>query len=107
MLRERTFDLFDKGFCRQCVIEFQTLFLYPWLRSRHIADCSLTLVGIVSRLLGRLWIGIAWNTASVFLCKSWANNFVLFNIIFVRSFQEKKDDFLHSCSVRSLRSESL
>uniref|UniRef100_A0A914ZSB8 Solute carrier family 46 member 3 n=2 Tax=Parascaris univalens TaxID=6257 RepID=A0A914ZSB8_PARUN len=51
----------------QGISTLATLFLYPWLRSRHVADCSLTLVGIVSRLLGRLWIGIAWNTASVFL----------------------------------------
>ncbi|VDM45135.1 unnamed protein product [Toxocara canis] len=45
-----------------------TLFLYPWLRSRHVADCSLALIGMVSRLVGRLWIAIAWNTSSVFLC---------------------------------------
>ncbi|KHN87893.1 Solute carrier family 46 member 3 [Toxocara canis] len=44
-----------------------TLFLYPWLRSRHVADCSLALIGMVSRLVGRLWIAIAWNTSSVFL----------------------------------------
>ncbi|VDK42236.1 unnamed protein product [Anisakis simplex] len=71
----------------QAVSTVATLFLYPWLRSRRIADCSLVIAGIISRLMGRLWIAVAWNTHSVFLCE------ILTYIWFRFSFCLMLDDF--------------
>ncbi|VIO98105.1 T-cell receptor beta chain ANA 11, putative [Brugia malayi] len=43
------------------------LFVYPLLRTHNFTDRTLSLIGVISRALGRLWLGITWSTPSTFL----------------------------------------
>ncbi|VDK87174.1 unnamed protein product [Litomosoides sigmodontis] len=45
----------------------KVLLIYPLLRKHHFTDRTLTLIGLVSRALGRLWLAVAWTTPSTFL----------------------------------------
>uniref|UniRef100_A0A1I8EB63 Major facilitator superfamily (MFS) profile domain-containing protein n=1 Tax=Wuchereria bancrofti TaxID=6293 RepID=A0A1I8EB63_WUCBA len=36
------------------------LFVYPLLRTHNFTDRTLSLIGVISRALGRLWLGITW-----------------------------------------------
>ncbi|KAH7722845.1 Protein Y43F8A.5 [Aphelenchoides avenae] len=42
------------------------LLVFPFLKSRHISDAVLALIGLSSRCAGRLWLAVAWNTYSVY-----------------------------------------
>ncbi|KAK6754234.1 hypothetical protein RB195_013309 [Necator americanus] len=42
------------------------LFVYPLCKSYAVRDGTLVLVGLAARSLGRAWLAVAWNGASVF-----------------------------------------
>ncbi|MCP9256898.1 hypothetical protein DINM_000139 [Dirofilaria immitis] len=43
------------------------LFIYPILRTYNFTDRTLSLIGVLSRALGRLWLAVTWSTPSTFL----------------------------------------
>uniref|UniRef100_A0A8R1TWB8 Major facilitator superfamily (MFS) profile domain-containing protein n=1 Tax=Onchocerca volvulus TaxID=6282 RepID=A0A8R1TWB8_ONCVO len=43
------------------------LFIYPLLRTHNFTDRTLSLIGVISRALGRLWLAVTWSTPSTFL----------------------------------------
>ncbi|EJD74190.1 hypothetical protein LOAG_18459 [Loa loa] len=43
------------------------LFVYPLLRTYNFTDRTLSLIGVISRALGRLWLAVTWSTPSTFL----------------------------------------
>ncbi|OZC05205.1 hypothetical protein X798_07824 [Onchocerca flexuosa] len=43
------------------------LFIYPLLRTHNFTDRTLSLIGVISRALGRLWLAVTWSTSSTFL----------------------------------------
>ena len=58
-------------FCMQSnSLEFQIIFLFPFLKTKvKLSDPTLALLGLLSRFLGRIWLAISWNTASVYFCE--------------------------------------
>ncbi len=52
-------------------IIIQALFAYPLFKRAQVTDTTLALIGVCSRMLGRFYLAIVWNSASVFACKYW------------------------------------
>uniref|UniRef100_A0A0N5CRC6 Proton-coupled folate transporter n=1 Tax=Thelazia callipaeda TaxID=103827 RepID=A0A0N5CRC6_THECL len=48
---------------------FQVLLVYPFLRKHNVSDRALSLLGLISRALGRLWLAITWSTPATFMRK--------------------------------------
>uniref|UniRef100_A0A914W3P4 Uncharacterized protein n=1 Tax=Plectus sambesii TaxID=2011161 RepID=A0A914W3P4_9BILA len=42
------------------------LFIYPLLKKANVRDTTLALIGLFSRMLGRMYLAVVWNTASTF-----------------------------------------
>uniref|UniRef100_A0A915PNA4 Thyroglobulin type-1 domain-containing protein n=1 Tax=Setaria digitata TaxID=48799 RepID=A0A915PNA4_9BILA len=51
----------------QGLATLNVLFLYPFLRTHNFTDRTLSLIGVISRAMGRLWLAVAWSTPSTFL----------------------------------------
>ncbi|VDM70271.1 unnamed protein product, partial [Strongylus vulgaris] len=50
----------------QLTSTIMALFIYPLCKSYGIRDATLVLIGLTARGLGRAWMALAWNGASVF-----------------------------------------
>lgn len=56
--------------------------MYPLLKKAKFRDTTLALIGLVSRMLGRAYLALVWNTVSVFGCMQTAKAISLSQIIY-------------------------